>query len=134
MTAKYDQTTKNNFGILIENAVSVLNLTFDTIRQKYKDYPVCIMEYIEKDIYRKCFEIRFDCEQASLICRFDDDKLCNFAFIHTDNKDILKSIADYLSKNYTYNYLKCCWELSTCNIKIQEAANLDSEFFLSFYL
>ena len=59
MTTK-EIPTEQLYSKIIEQASSVLKLSISQIKEKYTDYPICLMDYIERDIHEKSIEIRFD--------------------------------------------------------------------------
>lgn len=133
MAANYRQSTESNFWALIEHSISILNSNFNFIRDKYKDYPVCILEYFEKDTHKKHFEIRLANEHTTLVCQFDKNEICNSVVLHIDNAHMMTKLINYLGDYYTYNYLKCRWELYECYLKIVEVNSLNKETCLLFY-
>lgn len=45
------QNQNTKFKILVEEACDVLGLSYQVLKDRYKDYPICLMEYIEKTIH-----------------------------------------------------------------------------------
>lgn len=41
------QEAENNYEMLIEETCGVLGLPYQALKEKYKDYPICLMEYID---------------------------------------------------------------------------------------
>lgn len=52
MTTK-EIPTEQLYSKIIEQASSVLKLSISQIKEKYTDYPICLMDYIERDIHEK---------------------------------------------------------------------------------
>ncbi|MDU1904985.1 MAG: hypothetical protein E6772_09390 [Dysgonomonas sp.] len=133
MTTNNNQIAENNFWLLIKTSTTILNLSFDKIRHKYKEYPICIIQHIEKDEHDKYLEIRFDYELATLTCRFDKNDICDFVFLNTDDYSTMEKLVDYLSKEYSYNYMKSHWEVASSYAKIQESKESNNEICIIFY-
>ena len=72
---------ESNYLELTNYAISVLNLTYQEIRSKFSDYPVCFIEFSEKMNSGDIVEIRLDKEKTTLTCTFDKQKRCNYSYL-----------------------------------------------------
>ncbi len=79
----------------------------------------CLMEYVEKGIHENIFEIRFDDENATLSCGFDDVDQCNICYLFFDNLKIIDDFVFYLSDKHEYDFVQSRWILSNCYMKIK---------------
>lgn len=112
--------TLENFIELIGYACSALRLSHTDIQTEYSDYPICIINYVEKGINDKNIEIRFDGHSASLSALFNDKDICDFVILHPDEIENIDQILSYLSENYKYDFLKSCWIISNYKIGLDE--------------
>ena len=102
----------NNFTHLVGHACSTLSLSHTAVKEKYKDYPLCLIQYTEKGNRLDYVEISLDNQNASLTFIMDKEDICISASIHFyDTKDetffiiFLRVFAKY------YTYRKKCWIL-----------------------
>lgn len=121
---------QNYISNLISNASDVLNYSLTEIKKKYSEMPICLMEYIEKGIHENIFEIRFDDENATLSCGFDDNKQCNICYLFFDDIEVIDEYITYLNDRHDYDFMRSSWILSNCYMKIK--ITKDDRFFI-FY-
>ena len=124
------KSAQNHILNLISNASDVLNYSLTEIRKKYSEMPICLMEYIEKGIQENIFEIRFDDENATLSCGFDDNNLCNICYLFFDDNEVIDEYITYLNDRHDYDFMRSSWILSKCYMKIK--ITKDDRFFI-FY-
>ena len=104
MTTKEIPTEKLYFKI-IEQASSVLKLSISQIKEKYTDYPLYLIDYIEKDIQEKSIEIRFHKEGVTLTCTFDKDGNCDESFLFPDDAQLIEDFVSYLTDHHDYSFM-----------------------------
>lgn len=112
--------TVDNFKELIEYTCSVLKLPHADIKNKFADFPMCIMDYIENGELDKSIEIRFDKLNATLTTTFDENNICNFIILHPDEVKDTEPLISYLIDYCDYDFIKCWWTLPNCYMKIRE--------------
>lgn len=108
---------------LIDYAGSTLRFTRTELKTKFKNFPVCIMDYVENGVQEEFLEVRFDKEQATLSCMFNKDSKCNISFLYFDDSDCLDDYTSYLSSEYKYNYPECRWILPNCRLSLGKTEN-----------
>jgi len=132
MTTK-ETLSEQYYTELIGHASSVLKLSLSQIKEKYLDYPLCIMDYIEKDIHEKSIEVRFDKEEITLTCTFNDEGCCDSTFLFPDNDQLLEDFVSYLTENHDYSFVKSRFMLGNCFLKVKELKEQRSNLCLVFY-
>lgn len=125
--------TNNHFVDLIKHASSVLNLSISQIKEKYMQYPMCLMDYIEKDIHEKSIEIRFDKDEVTLTCTFNEEGNCNTTFLFPDNDVLIDDFVSYLTEHHDYNFVRSRFMLGNCYLKVKELKEQKSNICLVFY-
>lgn len=118
--------------ILIEHIKSVLNLSEKQIREKFAEYPVCLMEYIDQEVNEKSIEVRFDKEEATLTCIFDDEGVCSQVFLFSDKIEMLEELITLFEKFYTYDCIRNKWIASDYSIRVKPIARLTGDYCLFF--
>jgi len=94
-----EATSQQQYIDIIEHAGSMLNLSLFQIKEKYSDYPMCLMEYIEKEEHKEGIEIRFDNEKATMTCIGNDKKECISVFLFPDDTGFIDDMVGYLKSN-----------------------------------
>jgi hypothetical protein len=100
------------FPNLVSHASSLLRLSDRQIWERFNNYPICFIDFFEKEERQKSVEIRFDNEQTSITCLFDSDGRCDFAFIIPDNLGSLVEYVNFFNAIYEYDSIGCRWVLS----------------------
>lgn len=121
------------YSKIIEQASSLLKLSLSQIKEKYLNYPLCIMDYIENDIHEKSIEIRFDEEKITLTCTFNENGNCDVTFLFADNDRIIEDFVGYLTEHYDYCFLKSRFILGNCYLKVKELKEQRSNISFVFY-
>lgn len=117
------------FETLLEHASVALGQSADELKEKYKDYPVCLIDCIEKETHEYVIEVRFDNEEATISISFDSENLCNGFLLFLDKNEDENFLIDHLIEMADYNFKKSCFKLPNCFLKINE-----SKHSLTFYL
>lgn len=102
----------NNFTYLVGHACSTLCLSHTTVKEKYKDYPQCLIQYTEKGNSLNYREVSFDDQNASLTFIMNKEDTCVSASIHfydTNDETLFIIFLRVFAKYYTYR--KKCWIL-----------------------
>lgn len=113
-----NQNTK--FDTLLNHAWSILGKSADDLKETYKDYPVCLMEYIEKEVHEHIIEVRFDNEEATISISFDNENKCAVSFLFFDLTEDEKLLIDHLVNSADYDFRKGSFKLPSCSLKIKE--------------
>jgi len=114
------QNQNTKFDTLLEHAWSILGISADDLKQTYKDYTVCLMEYIEKEVHEHIIEIRFDNEKATISISLDKENKCAVSFLFFDSTEDEKLLIDHLVNSTDYDFRKCSFKLPSCSLKIKE--------------
>jgi len=120
-------------ALLINHPLSALKLSHKDIKEAYKNYPICLMEYIENGEHNKSIEIWLNEGLIILTCSFNKDEICNFVSLHTIDLAIIKQLISYLRKHYYYNYTKSCWIVSGIFIRVRETKEENGNIYLTFF-
>jgi len=110
----------NKFEILSGYATSLLGKEENELREKYKDYPIYVIDYIKKDEYEHMMEVRFDSEEATITISFDEKNICDNSFLFFDKEEDEELLIDYLVREADYNFRKSCFKLPSCFLKIKD--------------
>lgn len=113
------QNRDNKYELLTEEACSVLGLPYEELKDKYKDYPICLMEYIEGSIYERVIEVRFDKEEATISISFNKNNICDASFMFFDNLKDEDSFIEYLNVDREYDFERSSWIMPDCNLKVK---------------
>lgn len=132
MTTK-ETLSEKYYAKFIEHAISVLKLSLSQIKEKYVDYPLCIMDYIEKDIHEKSIEVRFDKEEVTLTCTFNENGNCDATFLFPDNDEMIEGFVGYLTDHHDYSFVRSRFMLGNCYLKVKELKEQRSNICLVFY-
>jgi len=108
------------FTQLLKSACSGLNLSADELKDKYKDYPICLMEYIESAKHYNVIEVCFDEDVANIMFSINDGNICYHSSIYFDNNSDIDLFVDYLVEAAEYNFRESCWFIDGCYLKIKE--------------
>lgn len=118
-TPMFMQNQNNKFQILTKEACSVLGLSYQAVKDKYKDYPICLMQYIEKEADEQIIEVCFDNHLATISISFDKENNCDGLFLFLDNPKDEDSFIEYLTTGEKYDFKCSCWTISNCFIKLK---------------
>lgn len=132
MTTK-EIPTEQLYSKIIEQASSVLKLSISKIKEKYTDYPLYLIDYIEKDIQEKSIEIRFHKEGITLTCTFDKDGNCDESFLFPDDAQLVEDFVSYLTDHHDYSFMRSRFMLGNCYLKIKELKEQRSDICLVFF-
>lgn len=132
MTTK-EIPTEQLYSKIIEQASSVLKLSISQIKEKYTDYPLYLIDYIEKDIQEKSIEIRFSKEGIILTCTFDKDGNCDESFLFPDDAQLVEDFVSYLTDHHDYSFMRSRFMLGNCYLKIKELKEQRSDVCLVFF-
>ena len=132
MTTK-ETPTEQLYSKIIEQASSVLKLSISQIKEKYTDYPLYLIDYIEKDIQEKSIEIRFHKEGITLTCTFDKDGNCDESFLFPDDDQLIEDFVGYLTDHHDYSFMRSRFMLGNCYLKIKELKEQRSNVCLVFF-
>lgn len=132
MTTK-EIPTEQLYSKIIEQASSVLKLSISQIKEKYTDYPLYLIDYIEKDIQEKSIEIRFSKEGITLTCTFDKDGNCDESFLFPDDAQLIEDFVSYLTDHHDYSFMRSRFMLGNCYLKIKELKEQRSDVCLVFF-
>lgn len=132
MTTK-EIPTEQLYSKIIEQASSVLKLSISQIKEKYTDYPLYLIDYIEKDIQEKSIEIRFSKEGITLTCTFDKDGSCDESFLFPDDAQLVEDFVSYLTDHHDYSFMRSRFMLGNCYLKIKELKEQRSDICLVFF-
>ncbi len=132
MTTK-EIPTEQIYSKIIEQASSVLKLSISQIKEKYTDFPLYLIDYIEKDIQEKSIEIRFHKEGITLTCTFDKDGNCDESFLFPDDAQLIEDFVGYLTDHHDYSFMRSRFMLGNCYLKIKELKEQRSDICLVFY-
>jgi hypothetical protein len=100
------------FSYLIAQAHSLLRLSDKQIWERFRQYPICISDFYEKEVKQKTVEIRFDNEQTSITCLFNDNGECDYAFITPDHTSSLAEYVNFFNALYDYDAVRRRWILA----------------------
>lgn len=132
MTTK-ELPTEQLYSKIIEQASSVLKLSISQIKEKYTDYPLYLIDYLEKDIQEKSIEIRFSKEGITLTCTFDKDGNCDESFLFPDDAQLIEDFVSYLTDHHDYSFMRSRFMLGNCYLKIKELKEQRSDVCLVFF-
>ena len=113
----------NNYEILIRYARSMLGYSFEELKRNYISYPISITVHVDKKInsFEKIIEVRFDNQEATVSCSFNEADKCNATYLFFDSQSSESGLIEYLSKSFGSNYRENHWLLDNCYLKIKQS-------------
>lgn len=111
---------EKNYVHLIEDVNTMLTLFLPKIREKYADYPVCLMSYVENGVEEKTIEICFEAEKCTVSCCFDVNEMCTCVLLFPEEEEVTRMLIASLIKSYTYDFIKNRWILPQSRLQIKE--------------
>lgn len=115
----YMHNQNNKFEMLIGYARSMLDFSFEELKVKYIRYPICLMVYIENRKLEKSIEVRFNNQEATISCVFDQADRCIITYLFFDSQSSENNFIEYLKKTYEFDFRKICWYLGNCCLRIR---------------
>jgi len=107
-------TKNNNFSFLIKQACTPINESYTEVRERYKDFPLCLMELIADGIHKEHIEVSFDKQNGSVTYFFDKNRrvecssICLYELSDSDLFiGFLQRFAD------SYDYIRKHWIINT---------------------
>lgn len=123
------QTTESGFLKMTDNAISVLNLHHQDLKEKFPNNPMCFMEYYEKVDSKNVIEVRFDTEKVTLTCVFNEQKKCISSYLFFDNHIDVLNYIEYIKNNFTYDYIASRWLISHNIMSVKKIDKITSFMF-----
>jgi len=119
---------KIEYKLMKEEACGSLGLSYQSLKDKYKDYPICLMEYIEKEIYERVIEVRFDNQLATFSLSFNKGNICDATFLFFDHVEHEDLFIEYLNKNTEYDFKRSSWIMIGCYLKVKPSIKYETAF------
>lgn len=113
------QNSDNKYELLKREACDTLGMSYQELKEKYKDYPVWLMEYINGNIYERVMEICFDKEDASISISFNTNNFCNVSILYFDNLNDEDLFIEYLNKVTQYDFKRSRWIIADCYLMLK---------------
>lgn len=105
---------KNDFSYLTGQAYAAFGESHAQVKERFKDFPMCLMDYIDNGGHEEHIEISFDEKNASVTYCFDTGRMLLYSVIYfCEPSDVglflcfLEGFAD------SYDYLKKRWIIDT---------------------
>lgn len=111
------QNQENKYRLLAREACGALDLSYEELKDKYKNYPVCLMEYMDGSIFERVIEVAFDSQEATTSLHFDKNNICNGSFISFHNPKDEDSFINYLNECRQYDFKRDRWIMMGCYLK-----------------
>lgn len=99
-------------------ACSLLKLGVDDITARFRDFPVCIMDYTDGGMCEKFVDVLFEDKRCAFSISFNDCGLCDMIMLYFGNRVGLFDIVSALNGKYAYDYGNRCWLLGGCFLKL----------------
>lgn len=119
----------NKYELLIEEACQALGLSYQELRNKYSDYPHCLMEYLEKEVHEHVIEVRLENDEATLSISFNKEHICDASFMFFDNLKDEDSFIEYLNGYTNYDFKHSCWMLANCYLRVKPSTKCETAFY-----
>lgn len=107
------------YADILQRINALYNLTLPDIKNRYADYPHCVMDYFENGEEDKSIEIRFDQEKLTITYTFDSDEVCDCIMLFADEEGTIHELIPYLGKLYDYDFILTRWIAPGCYISIK---------------
>lgn len=126
----YSNFSVRNLEIIIRHAQNMLDLPIADIITRFSNYPFGVVEYHEKDKKVDGIEIRFDAEEADVLCHLDDNRICMSVYIFPNNFSTPRGAVRYLNSTYMHDYEKCRWKLPGGILMLEKDEKENIYFFI----
>lgn len=123
------QNQDNKFEILTKEVCNVLGLSYQVLKDKYKDYPICLIQYIEKGVDEQIIEVRFDDHLATISLSFDKENNCDGSFLFFDSLENEDSYIEHLHNYAGYDFKWSRWTMIDCFLKIKTSKDETTFYF-----
>lgn len=130
---KYKGVLNGRYAGFWEEPALLLSLSFSEVKRKYADFPICLMDYYEKNIREKSIEIRFDEKELTVTCTFNTKEICDRIYLFPDKNEFAKSFITDLTEAYDYDFIKCRWIAANYFIEIKEVSERRREICFLLY-
>ena len=103
-------TGKLDFSYLIIQAFTRFDESYSKIKERYKGFPMCLMECIDKGERTEHIRVNFDKGGAQITYSFDTNRIPLYTcicFYEPSSVDLFLSYVKSLAESY--DYLKKCW-------------------------
>lgn len=104
----------------INHLGDILKLSRDEVTKRYKNYPLCLTQYIEKNKHEFITEIRFDEDEITISCVFNTEGQCTSAALFPDNNQVIEDLVSHINIHYPFDFIKKRWSVSHYYIKVKE--------------
>lgn len=104
---RYKSVLNGRYAGLWKELALLLSLSSSEIKHKYADFPICLMDYYEKNIVEKSLEIRFDEKELTVTCIFIPPGVCDLIYLFPDKNELAKSFIAELTETCTYDFIAC---------------------------
>lgn len=129
---KQETIPNGYYASVCDELALLLHLSFSEVRNKYTNYPICLMEYIEKEVHQKTIEIRFDSKEFTITCEFDSNEKCNSIYLLPDKREALDGFIHYLKESYDYDFIKARWNILNYHIHVNDFSEYPDDIYLVF--
>jgi len=122
------QDRNNKYKLAIEEAYRTLGGAYRELKERYKDYPLYLMEYIEEDDFEKIIEVRFDKQQTTISMTFNEENICDTSFLLFDSLEDEDCFVEYLNQNRKYDFKLSHWVMEDCYVKVKPPLKFGTAF------
>lgn len=124
----------DHYPHLIEQISNLLNLSLSDIKNRYTEYPFCLIDYFEKDMTEKSIELRFDKEEVTITCTFNPEGKCNRVVLFSDKNETIEKLTHYLKDKYEYDFVENRWNVLGYYVSIKETSYSPYDMYMLFLL
>lgn len=122
-----------NFSYLVTRAIAHFGESYTGLKEKYKDYPMCLVEDIDHGVTQESIEIDFEQKNACVTYYFDANRILNSSsirFYKPSDVDLFRSYIEKHAESYCDETKR--WYISeNCYITVEE--NKYGIYFRCFY-
>ena len=116
----YNAERAKYFACLLCRHSVLLNFSVAELKEYFTEYLVIVTERIEKGITEKSVQIRFDEDELTITCTFNDWEKCDCIRLLPDKNDTVAEFWDYLKWIYGYDEKEGRIETDFCLAEIRE--------------
>lgn len=121
--------TDSKYELLIEEASNTLGLSYQELKEKYKDYPHCLMEYLEKEVHEYVIEVHLEKEEATISISFNKEHICDASFMFFDSVTDEDSFIEYLNGYTNYDFKHSCWIMANYYLRVKPPTQCETAFY-----
>jgi len=127
----YNAERVKHFACLLGKHSVLLNFSVAELKECFTEYLVIVTEHIEKGISEKSVQIRFNEDELTITCTFNDWGKCDCVCLLPDKRETAAEFWNYLKWIYGYDEKEERVETEFCLVHFREVETNGLELVIS---